>query len=358
MPLVRCLATAGALLAMLRVAHADSARVTRTGTVAVLAATVEKAHERAGFNGVVVVTDRSRALFQRAIGQADRQSRLGHELSRTWCWASVTKQVTALLVMQEVERGTLALDATLSEHLPDFAGPYASSITVQDLLQHTSGLPNPDGLSPDDHGVPGFYQSPHENARTAALGFCAGAPGAKPRVRFAYNNCDYLVLGAMPERINGVSFGELVEARIAKPLDLRSLRLITTASQAPHSAVQGYEGGRPERPFDLATYGAAGALVGTPSDLARLDRALLSHELLSAESTASMWRGEPSPGYAAFGVWPFPAKSSGCPRDMLLIEQRGSIGGIQVRNIIAPAVGRALIVFANSANIEFGELWQ
>ncbi len=54
----------------------------------------------------------------------------------------------------------------------------------------------------------------------------------------------------------------------------------------------------------------------------------------------------------------FPAALKHCAQKVALVERRGDIGGVQVRNIMAPELGRVLIVFTNSAAVDFGEIWQ
>ena len=112
----------------------------------------------------------------------------------------------------------------------------------------------------------------------------------------------------------------------------------------------------------MATFGAAGALTGTARDLVTLDLALVQGKLLNDASRAILWSGDPKLGYEALGVWSFEAQLRGCEAPVALIERRGDLGGIQVRNIIAPALGlkqgRALAVFTNDDSIDFGEVWQ
>jgi hypothetical protein len=122
--------------------------------------------------------------------------------------------------------------------------------------------------------------------------------------------------------------------------------------------VKGYDGKRLELTFNLATYGAAGALLGTPRDLFAIDQALLGDTLMSADAKKQFWKGEPNLGYAALGVWAFPATLKGCKDPVELIERRGAIGGVQVRNFLAPALGKALLVFTNRGEWAFGEVWQ
>jgi CubicO group peptidase (beta-lactamase class C family) len=346
---------------------------------------VVQAAESAGFAGTILVADADRVLYARAVGLADRAAGRAHTLDHPWRWASVTKQVTALLVMQEVEAGRLRLDQPLAEALPGFAGPTARQVTLRQLLQHTSGLPNPEDTPKGADGVPAFYRpvaaapvaraaaamnpsatatgsaGPSANA-SAALGYCAGSSARPPGAHFAYNNCDYLVLGAVLERVTGLSYAALVERTLARPLGLATVRVRAPGTPAGSSAgapVVGYlAAGAPEPEFDVGTYGAAGALYGTARDLLAFDRALMAGRLLTPAARAALWAGDPKLGYAALGAWAFPAALAGCAAPVSLVERRGAIGGVQVRNVLAPERGVSVIVFANTEATDFGEVWR
>lgn len=93
----------------------------------------------AGLPGELIVTDPAGAERAAAFGMADRAANKPNRVGQRWLWASVTKQVTATLVMQEVARDRMALEAPIGRYLPDFGGDRA--ITVRELLQHRSGRP-------------------------------------------------------------------------------------------------------------------------------------------------------------------------------------------------------------------------
>ncbi|MBC7504149.1 MAG: beta-lactamase family protein [Sandarakinorhabdus sp.] len=328
--------------------------------LATAGARVAAVAEAAQLAGEIAVADQGGAIFDRALGLADREARRPHLAGTRWLWASVTKQVTAVLVMKQVEAGRISLDSSIASYLPGFAGVSGGKVTVRQLLQHTSGLPNPDDTPTDAAGVPGFYSETGARIGDAARasGFCAGAPKAAPGAAFAYNNCDYLVLGAILERVSGRSYGALVDRDIAKPLALRSLNL--SRDGRPHGGVAtGYAtGGKRYPPVNVATFGAAGALTGTARDLVTLDRALVAGSLLSPASRAVLWQGDPKLGFEALGVWSFPARLAGCAAPVALVERRGDVGGIQVRNVIAPDLGRSIAIFINDDTVDFGEVWQ
>lgn len=328
---------------------------------AALDARLQAEHAGGRFDGVVLVGRDDAIAYEQAFGLADRANETPHATGATWRWASVSKQVTAVLAMQLVQSGALSLDDTVATRLPGFAAPDAGRITLRQLLQHTSGLPNPDDSPAGPDGVPAFYAKRFQAGDTpvaSALRYCAGTPKAAPGATFSYDNCDTLVLQAVLERATGKPYATLVSERIAKPLALRSVGVFPDDPARAPSTVAGYVDGAPEPVQNLATYGAGGALYGKARDLWRFDRALIDGTLLDAAATKTLWTGDPKLGYVALGAWSFEAPLRGCTGNIALVERRGQIGGVQVRNLIAPALRSALVVFSNTTATDFGELWQ
>jgi CubicO group peptidase (beta-lactamase class C family) len=309
-----------------------------------------------GMAGVVLVGDQDNTLYARAVSAPGHP----HNLDEVWRWASVTKQLTATLVMQQVEAGRLALDETLGQRLPAFKGKTAATVTLRMLLQHTSGLPDPSAEGADGEAMPPFYRRDTKGVGSAAdaLGFCAGEPRAAPGAEFRYNNCDYIVLGAVLERTTGKPFASLLQDQIGRPAEMGSVRLAEVGVPMPKTVSGRLSADKPEPDFVLATFGPAGAVYGQPADLLRFDQALLNHRLLTARSTEIMFEGDPKLGYVALGAWGFSAPLKGCSGPVALVERRGEIGGVEVRNLVAPALKRALVVFADRSDLEFGEIWQ
>jgi CubicO group peptidase (beta-lactamase class C family) len=166
-------------------------------------------------------------------------------------------------------------------------------------------------------------------------------------VGFSDNNCNYQVLGAVLDLMTGQSYSELAWEALGRPLGLSSLR--TTPDNASHggTGVVGYDGKTRSPHMNFAALGAGGALTGTARDLLAFNRALLAGRLASPTATTEMWKGDPKLGYAALGAWSFEARLEGCPAPVRLIERRGHFAGIQVRNLIAPQLGRAIVAFTN-----------
>ena len=301
-----------------------------------------------GFAGMVLLSEGGTVTLEQGFGTKVPQRMIrartpsDFRAGDHWRWASVTKQLTATIAMQDVAAGRLNLDAPITRYLPGFKGPTGKRITIAMLLGHTSGLP-------DSNAGDGAAFRP--GARVLPDAVCAGPVRDAPGASFHYDNCDYIIAGRVLEAVNRKPFAQLLAERITRPLGMTSVRLA-----GPNGA--GLEAGKPEAPINLAAYGAAGAITGTIRDLWRFDQALIDGKLLPAAQRAKMWAGRPQYGYAAFGQWAFEAPLKRCAGPQRIIERRGAIGGVQVRNYILPERNIVLIAMTNRDDIEFGELWQ
>ena len=309
-----------------------------------LARIVAAAH----FDGVVIA------------GDSDRPAYVHGDAAAPWRWASVSKQLAATIVMQEVEAGRLALDRPVTDWWPEWPHVYADLITLRDLLRHTSGLADPNEDGPNQpSGMPLFYRPPpgRGTMQYEATHYCAEHPRAKPGLVYHYDNCDFIVLGALLERTTGKPYAQLLQERIARPLGLRIGLFQPDRPPAEH--VRGLaKPGVPEDIGNLGTYGAAGSVYGPTLALYAFDRALLAHRLIGDAATAEMWRGDPHWGQAALGQWQYETSLTGCPAPVSVVERRGQIGGVQIRNFILPAMGKALVMFTRRGDFDFGEVWQ
>jgi len=120
-------------------------------------------------------------------------------------WASVSKMITAILVFQQIDAGTMVLDTPVATYLPGTTVSNADRITIRQLLAHRSGL-SEQSETPD--GPPGD-----------PLQYCEAAK-AEPGSVFFYNNCDTVVLGKVLEAVTGRAYLDLVNSRIGAPLGL------------------------------------------------------------------------------------------------------------------------------------------
>lgn len=157
----------------------------------------------------------------------------------------------------------------------------------------------------------------------------------KPGEGFEYNNCDYLLLGAILERLSGESMRRAYERRIFQPLAMSRTFLATRHRPEPSEALRGSrDDGTPELPQPLPVHGASGAVGSTLDDLLRFDRALRRHELLPKSATELMFRGE-EPYFQALGSWAYPLALASRNRPLAIVERQGSIGGLRLLNVLS-----------------------
>ncbi|MFI6849498.1 serine hydrolase domain-containing protein [Kitasatospora sp. NPDC050467] len=206
---------------------------------------------------------------------------------------SNTKAFTAVVVLQLVGEGKIGLDAMVDTYLPGLVRGYeidGRGITVRQLLQHTSGLPDY-GLHIDDDDLKHRYYEPRELLDLAVQDKAGAAPGTT----WAYSNTNYLLAGLIIQKVTGRPLAEEIDRRIIQRIGLRHTYLpapgdMTIREPHPHGYHRNPEDG-PLRDFteiDPSAGWAAGQLISTNSDLNRFFAALLAGRLLPAAQLAEM----------------------------------------------------------------------
>ncbi|WSK10002.1 beta-lactamase family protein (plasmid) [Kitasatospora sp. NBC_01300] len=205
---------------------------------------------------------------------------------------SNTKTFTAVVVLQLVAEGKVDLDAPAETYLPGLLrgdGIDGRHITVRQLLQHTSGLP--DYVDKDSILTnPGRYYEPRELLDAALSQKAHFAPGA----RWEYSNTNYLLAGLIIQKVTGRPLGEEVNRRIVDRIGLRHTYFPAPGDTGIREAhPKGYnrdaDGSlRDYTELDPSWGWAAGAAVSTPSDVTRFYTALLGGRLLPAAQLAEM----------------------------------------------------------------------
>jgi CubicO group peptidase (beta-lactamase class C family) len=244
----------------------------------------------------VAVFDGDRVLAALGAGLADREAGTAVTPETVFPAASVSKLLTAVLVLRQVERGAFALDAPVKSYLePRFrvrdAGGEQTLTTVRQLLTHTGGLPVafqrasswPD---PGPAALEGYLGS----------GLVATHP---PGTKIVYSNEGFALLGWLAAHAEGEAFDAHAQRVLLDPLGMQSSSFHPRDDLAPRRAVVygGFTGGdqRGELP-DLSALAPAGSLLTTVLDLARFGRMLLQGgeldgaRIVSEDSLREMWR--------------------------------------------------------------------
>ncbi len=303
------------------------------------------AHEKGEFSGAVLVTRGDEVIYEGAVGEADRSWKIANDAKTTrFRICSVTKQFTAMLVLQQVEAGKVKLDGTIHDYLPGFRAETGMKVTVRDLLLSASGLPQ----LPEE-----FYVSedPQMTDTASVLRkYLQGDLVATPGEKFNYNNADFLVLGAIVEAVTGRTYAANLQEKILQPLGMTQSGLLQNETVVPHLA-RGYtyQNGawRNEGFVQIQNFGAAGAMYSTVGDLCRWDQALMSHRLLSRKLTEEMFTPSAKLGFVALGSWTYDAKLAD-GKSHRLTERQGAINGFSALNLISPEDKLTVIFLGNS----------
>ena len=304
-------------------------------------AAVDAVARRYGLAGEVLVAWGDRVLLDYAYGPIAPAGSAMHRPGERWRLASITKQVTAALIVREYAQSGTSLDTPV-----DY--PWTPGLTMRQLLTHHTGLANPDDSRSDAAGVPSQYKGGGSIADTCA----SKAP--RPGAAFAYNNCDYVVAAQAALAVEVMPHGGRVGAESWSVV--RGLRY----ARWKEKGVAGFVGGKPEPAFDLGRWGEAGALMGTARAVFAFDRSLMTGKLVPpALRDGELWKPEGNGSYQALGAWVFPGQLAGCAAPKRIIQRDGEIYGVQARNYILPDDDVSVVVFTNRSADDFpiGEVW-
>ena len=247
--------------------------------------------EKKGFSGVVLISQNDHMILDQAFG-----SIRGKRVRATdWFWiASISKSFTAAAVMKCREQGLVNLEDPISRYLRNVPVD-KESVTVLELLTHTSGLPQT------------YVSETVEDRDRAVKVLMAEKLSSSPGDRFSYSNANYELLAAIVEVTTGKRFEEYVRGEILEPL-----HLVNTGFwfDVPAKKVFPTKDSLPSRLKRRGWELGAGGMYSSPADLLSWSEALRSNRVLSPESTALIFSDhiKITEGFAGFG-W-FHAKTS------------------------------------------------
>ena len=215
-------------------------------------------------------------------GRSDKARRSPMRAGQTFPIASITKPMTAVVVLQLVQEGRLALDEPVQSWLPELAA-VRTPITVEQLLSHRSGLP--DATNADIKKL-GFKTEPHlREAAADGVDFRPGTDGS-------YDNLGYAALGLLVERVLDRPLAAVFQERIFDAAGM------TTASLEGDPDVVGYVGNRDSTSMlGLELFPAAGSVVASVGDVEAFFQSLWAGDLVDANSLALMRLGRGPVGF-------------------------------------------------------------
>ncbi len=299
----------------------------------------------------VRVTKAGTVILSKGYGFADVEKKVAVSTSTPFRLASVTKAFTATAVFMLAEKGLLSLDDPVTKHLPSLSQA-AGPITVKHLLSHTSGLPDylsrPNSLqwAQNDYTVAQLV----EDIGSRPLAFTPGSNST-------YSNSNYILLGAIIEKLSGKGYADFVDANIVKPLSLNSTACGGPWTDVPRLAIP-YEPARegggppdwsrlvPARPYTRSALYAAGGCTSSVDDLSTFSDALAKGALIGkpslAQSLAPMLLTGGRPGTMSQGGWQADPISG-----RRAAQRGGALPGVCTWFVTLPDEGVTVILLSN-----------
>lgn len=286
------------------------------------------------FNGVVFIQQNGKIKYEKAFGYADFNKKTPLKITDEFSTMSIAKQITATLILQEVEKGTIDLKVPIRKYLPDFKYSWADTVTVSQLLNNTSGLDSENLDKP--------------------LKF---APGTA----FNYSNMGYYVAGQVLEKQSHKSYQELVTALFKKckminsyyPNEMGNMFLTKGHTINKDGSFVFHE----KVSFDVNHYFGSHLIVPAP-DLAKWNECLHNGKLLKPATYKLMTSYSITNKHSLFSEQPIGYGYGLRINDKGEIMEIGHTGyhpseGFTTVNLYYPKTKTSIIVIENQANENF-----
>lgn len=258
-----------------------------------------KAYESKGwFSGSVLAAKKGEIIIGKGYGMANYELDVPNTANTKFHLGSITKQFTAMAVMQLQEKGKLSINDTLAKYIPDY--PNGKKITVHHLLTHTSGIP--DYINDDDtfSEICRLYHTLDkviDRFKNKPLEF-------QPGTRYDYSNSGYLLLSYIIEKASGMPYEKFLHEYIFKPLNMKNTGYDHVTPIIKNRAL-GYSilDGRMTNAefFDRSTLQGADGLYSTVEDLYLWERSLYTEKLVSKSTLDKIFTPYPPANIYGYG---------------------------------------------------------
>ncbi len=244
-------------------------------------------HDYNMFDGSVLVAENGKIIYKNAFGLANREWNIANTTDTKFMIGSVSKPLTAFLMLLQVQKGLIQLDNTVATYLPEFKGKPAEKVTIRQLLSHTTGMPNYDIIKDFFPRISRQYFTREDYIKVyldAPLAF-------EPSTDFHYSSWGYFTLGYIMERVTNKSYAQLMKAEIFDKLGMNSSGSYEH-TQVVSKRATGYDysfGGFTSADFrDQSNTMGTGDIYSTVEDLFKFHLAITNHTLLNKQLTDEM----------------------------------------------------------------------
>ena len=216
-----------------------------------------KLYNRGQFNGSVLVAEHGDVIYKKGFGKANFKESLDYTPATPSYLASLTKQFTAMAIMMLAENKKLSYEDKLSKYFPEFP-PYAVKITIRNLLNHTSGIP--------DYFSLGIVHPGLRNEEVLKALVKIDSLNFQPGSKFEYSNSGYVLLAMIIEKVSGLPFNIFLKINIFDPLKMDNTVVLDTSNPKIKNKALGYDVFGNDYDKDILTMGDGG-IYSTVDDL-------------------------------------------------------------------------------------------
>jgi CubicO group peptidase (beta-lactamase class C family) len=308
-------------------------------------------HDYNMFDGSVLVAENGKVIYKGAFGMANREWNIPNTTDTKFMIGSVSKQLTCLLTLIQVQKGLIGLDNTIADYLPDFSEKNGKRITIRQLMSHSSGMPNYDIMKDFFPKISRQNFTREEYIKLYKDATLVFEPGSS----FYYSSWGFFTLGYILEKVTGKSYAQLMKEDIFDKIGMNSSGSYFHTQIVPKRAT-GYDytiGGLTSSDFrDQSNTMGTGDLYSTVEDLFTLHLALTNHTLLNKELTEKMFAPGIRPWRYGFG-W-FNQNFKYTPTDSVFANYHlGQTDGFISFMIRIPSTNSLVVFLCNSHPTHF-----
>jgi CubicO group peptidase (beta-lactamase class C family) len=295
--------------------------------------------------GVILVAKNGRAFFRRAYGMANVELSVSNQTGFVFSIGSMSKQFTAVCVLQLAQEGRLSLQSDIRAYLPWY-DTHGRLITIEQLLTHTSGI-----LSFTEKKDFLKIRTLDRSADEIARFFMDDSLLFEPGSDWSYSNSGYFLLGLIVEKVSGLPLGSYLQKNIFDRLGMSNTHVGTHETVIPRQ-VTGYQPAGESKYRDASylswtwTYGA-GEIVSTVDDMLKWDEALYGDRLVGRGWLEKAWRSGILPDgretHYGYG-W-----ARGSYKGVEVIRHGGAINGFVSDGIRIPAQHVYVVALTNNS---------
>ncbi|MGZ3951099.1 MAG: serine hydrolase [Flavisolibacter sp.] len=290
-------------------------------------------------NGTVLVAQKGKIVYEKGFGYRNAELKIPNDVNSIFQIGSITKQITAAVIMELQQEGKLSVHDKLSKYFPGFAN--GDKITIENLLTHTSGIHN----YTEDSVIMKNDITKHYSQEEMMKLFKSYPADFEPDAKWSYSNTAYSILGYIIQKVENKPYEKVVRERIFQPLGMTHSGFDFT-DLSNSDKTKGYFSLNP-RPVaapivDSTIAYSAGAIYTTVGDLYKWDRGIYTDKILKPES----WKAVFTPYKNKYGYgWGIDSLYG-----RLITAHSGGIHGFSSHILRFPQDEVVVIVFDNSSS--------